>query len=243
MVARILLAEDEPALRRSLRFILQQEGWETIEAADGEEALERARRDPPDLLLAELLLPPSGALPLLRTLRAEEEFRGLPVILLTGTADSRERAAGLESGADDTVAAPFDPIEVVARVRAQLRIRQMQEELLVAERLRVTLETAGAACHELSQPLTVMCGSAELLLQKMPEADPLRRLALRIFESGKRATDLLHRLQGIHSYRTRPYLDRSILDLERSSGHGGGAEEGGADEAGTEDGGEPGGGE
>src|SRR5262245_23711300 len=123
MSGRVLLAEHDPALRRSIGFILRQEGWEPHEASAAGEALERARRDPPDLLLVEWTIPPAGALPLVRALRAEEAFRGLPVVLLTGSADSRERAAGLEAGADDTVSSPFDPLELVARVRAHLRIR------------------------------------------------------------------------------------------------------------------------
>ena len=217
MADRILLAEDDPALRQSLRFILLQEGWEAFEAADTPGALVAARQDVPDLVLAEMLLPPAGAIPMIRALRSEDPFRDVPILLLTGDADSRERTAGLEAGADDTIGAPFDPVELVARCRAHLRLRRLQHERLDAERLRVTLETAGAVSHELSQPMTVMSGCAEMLLSRTGEADPLRRLAQQIFDNGQRAAALLHRLQSVHSYHTRPYLSRSILDLERSS--------------------------
>ena len=211
------MAEDEPHLRRMLQFILEREGWQVLLASDGEEALEIARRERPDLLLMDIMMPRRDGLNVVRQLRASEEFKATPVILLTALADSRDRVRGLETGADDYVAKPFDPREVVARVKAQLRTRELAAGALSAERVRVALETAGAAAHEMSQPLTVMMGNIDLLLMRIEPGDPLRPLVEKIQQNGARAIALLRKMQTIQSYTTKPYLDQAILDLEQAS--------------------------
>jgi DNA-binding response OmpR family regulator len=228
---RLLVAEDEPHILRTLQFILEKEGWEVLLSRDGDEALDVARRERPDLLLMDIMMPRRDGLEVLRELRQTEGFESVPVILLTAMADSRDKVKGLEIGADDYLTKPFDPREVVARARAQLRIRQMQSELLSAERARVALETAGAAAHEMSQPLTVMMGSVDLLLLRMTPDDPLREVADKLRRNGERAIGLLRRLQSVQRYATKQYAgDSSILDLERASstpGTSAGEEDGG----------------
>jgi len=218
MPHKILIAEDEPHIRRTLHFILEREGYEVLAAADVEEALDLARRERPDLILMDLMMPRRDGLEVLRELRSSEKFKSIPVILLTALSDSHDKARGLDTGADDYLTKPFDPREVIARVRARLRIQSLQAGEINTERARVALETAGAAAHEMSQPLTVMYGNVELLLMKMPQDDPLRPLVEKIRQNGDRAIALLRKLQSVQRYATKSYTDRSaILDLERSS--------------------------
>ena len=116
--ARILVVDDEHALRRLLRLYLEKEGYTVLEADDGLDALSMLRRGGIDLALVDVMLPELDGFGLLRLVRAE---LGLPIILLTARGEEAHRIAGLELGADDYVVKPFSALEVVARVRAQLR--------------------------------------------------------------------------------------------------------------------------
>ena len=119
MAPRILVADDEPHIREVVRAYLEREGYEVIEAPDGDSALERARTPGLDLLVLDVMLPGRSGFDVLRTLRAEGSTVG--VLMLTARDDVIDRVAGLELGADDYVIKPFEPREVVARVGAILR--------------------------------------------------------------------------------------------------------------------------
>jgi DNA-binding response OmpR family regulator len=116
--ARVLVVDDEHALRRLLRLYLEKAGYAVVEADDGLDALSALRRNPIDLALIDVMLPELDGFELVRRIRAES---GVPIILLTARGEEANRVAGLELGADDYVVKPFSAPEVVARVRAQLR--------------------------------------------------------------------------------------------------------------------------
>ena len=115
-VARILVVDDEPAIRESLAFALERQGFAIEEAETLAEA--RARAPAADLILLDLVLPDGSGLDFLRQLRTRSD---VPAIVLTSRDDEQDRVLGLELGADDYVVKPFSPREVAARVRAVLR--------------------------------------------------------------------------------------------------------------------------
>lgn len=115
----ILVVEDDPTVRLSVRLACQKEGFAVVEAASGEEALDAAARRPPALVLLDLMLPGISGFDVCRDLRARA--RDLPVIMLTARGDEVDKIVGLELGADDYVTKPFSPRELVARVEAVLR--------------------------------------------------------------------------------------------------------------------------
>ena len=119
MGSRILVADDEPHIREVVRAYLEREGYEVVEAEDGESALERGRNAGLDLLVLDVMLPGRSGFDVLRALRSEGSSVG--VLMLTARDDVIDRVAGLELGADDYVIKPFEPREVVARVGAILR--------------------------------------------------------------------------------------------------------------------------
>ena len=118
---RILLVEDESAIAGTVEFALRAEGFETAHALTGQAALALARGTPFDLAILDVGLPDIGGFALCRELR---RVRDLPVIFLTARDAEADRVLGLEIGADDYVAKPFSPRELVARVRAVLRRAQ-----------------------------------------------------------------------------------------------------------------------
>jgi len=115
---RILVVDDEPELRRMLRRYLETDGFEVAEVTNGEQALTRIRTDPPDLIVLDVGLPGMDGFSVLRETR---KLSDVPVIMLTARTDEVDRVVGLTIGADDYVAKPFSPRELVARIRAVLR--------------------------------------------------------------------------------------------------------------------------
>src|SRR5258706_1292331 len=117
-VRTVLVVDDEPEIVRLVRDYLERAGFAVSTAADGEAALRSAQRDRPDIVVLDLGLPGLDGLDVARALRRDGE---VPIIMLTARTEEADRVAGLELGADDYVAKPFSPRELVARVRAVLR--------------------------------------------------------------------------------------------------------------------------
>jgi len=118
-VPTILLVDDEAAITDNLAPLLQRSGFEVVVAHDGDAALSRLRATTPDLVVLDVLLPGMDGRAVLRQVRQERSQ--VPIILLTQVGEAAERAMALEEGADDYLNKPFDPFELVARIRAVLR--------------------------------------------------------------------------------------------------------------------------
>ncbi|QHC55988.1 two-component system response regulator MtrA [Rathayibacter tanaceti] len=118
MSPRILVVDDDAALAEMIGIVLRAEDYEVFFCADGSGALEAFRRARPDLVLLDLMLPGIDGIEVCRAIRAES---GVPVIMLTAKSDTSDVVQGLESGADDYMVKPFDPKELVARIKTRLR--------------------------------------------------------------------------------------------------------------------------
>jgi two-component system alkaline phosphatase synthesis response regulator PhoP len=121
MPQRILVVDDDREIVRLVGAYLEQSGYDVLTAYDGETALHILRRERPDLMLLDLMLPGRNGLDLTRTVRADGSLVAMPIIMLTARVEDHDKIVGLELGADDYVTKPFNPGEVVARVRAVLR--------------------------------------------------------------------------------------------------------------------------
>ena len=128
MRQRIVIIEDEADIVEMVRYNLRKDGFEVESFARGREGLEHLRRNPPDLLLLDIMLPDEDGLSICRQLRADERLKELPVVFLTARGEEIDRIVGLEIGADDYVVKPFSPRELVARVKAILRRRSRPTE-------------------------------------------------------------------------------------------------------------------
>jgi len=117
----ILLVEDEPAQRAVLAYNLKSEGFDVIEAEDGEEALVMAQDSLPDLVLLDWMLPHVSGLEVCRRLKSGKATRALPVIMLSARSEELDKVRGLETGADDYMVKPYSVAELMARVRKELR--------------------------------------------------------------------------------------------------------------------------
>ncbi len=140
MARKLLIVEDDEHISELLTLYLEREGFETVIAADGEEALAKFKTFAPDLVLLDIMIPKLDGWGGLSEIRAEAKT---PVIMLTAKGDTGERVRGLELGADDYIAKPFDSNELIARIKAVLR-RSVpaadQEKAIVLPDLSISLE-------------------------------------------------------------------------------------------------------
>jgi two-component system alkaline phosphatase synthesis response regulator PhoP len=124
MTKKILIVEDEGDIIKLLKYNLEKEGFKVNYATDGGVAIAEIRRDEPDLVILDLMLPGLDGLEVCRQLRRHDKFSQIPVLILSARSEEADRVVGLELGADDYVTKPFSMREVVARVRALLRRRE-----------------------------------------------------------------------------------------------------------------------
>ena len=123
MGKRVLIVEDEIAIVEILKFNLQKEGYETLEAMDGETGLHLARTQDPDLMLLDVMLPKMNGFDVCAALR--QDGKTVPILMLTAREEEADKVFGLEAGADDYITKPFSMRELLARVKANIRRRGM----------------------------------------------------------------------------------------------------------------------
>lgn len=162
MSKKVLIVDDEKNIVDILRFNLKKEGFETLEAYDGEQALEMALSQKPDLILLDVMLPKMDGFTVCRKLR---EKIATPILMLTAKEEEVDKVLGLELGADDYITKPFSPRELMARIKANLR-RQVVEE---------PAKKVGSA---------VQCGSLHIDIDRyeVKRDDSIIELTLREFE-------------------------------------------------------------
>ena len=206
--ARVLVVDDDPALAEMLGIVLRGEGFETSFVADGDAALGAFRRERPDIVLLDLMLPGTDGLEVCRQIRAES---GVPIVMLTAKADVGDVVLGLESGADDYVVKPFKPKEVVARVRARLRTHDDAgaESLSIGPADDpVLIDVQG---HQVTRggetlPLTPLEFDLLVALARRPKTVFSRELLLEQVWNYRHAADT--RLVNVHVQRLRAKVER-----------------------------------
>jgi two-component system alkaline phosphatase synthesis response regulator PhoP len=140
MNKRILVVDDDREVVRLMRAYLEQAAYEVLVAYDGETAVQILRRDRPDLVLLDLMLPGRDGLDITRLVRSDPALAQIPIIMLTARIEDTDKIVGLEMGADDYVTKPYNPREVVARVRARLRSHDApQSQMLQVGRLQMDI--------------------------------------------------------------------------------------------------------
>ncbi|BFK86305.1 response regulator transcription factor [Pseudoflavonifractor gallinarum] len=145
----ILIAEDDADIRSLLRLYLEGEGMRVLEAADGNTALELAREHTPDMAILDVMMPGLNGFELTRALR---QYSDLPILILSAKSQDNDKILGLNLGADDYIAKPFNPVEIAARVKAQLRrtARRSGNVLTVRD---LALDTASFQLTKRGEPI------------------------------------------------------------------------------------------
>ena len=164
---RVLVVDDDASLRKSLAALLRQRGYEAIEAASGEDALERIRERAPDAVLLDLVLPGMSGYELCIKLKTQPATATIPVLILSSLSEREDRLRGMEAGADDYLTKPADATEVMLRVRNAIRmrtlLRQAQDNARVIKELEsVRDELTQLIVRDMKTPLAGLAGLLEL---------------------------------------------------------------------------------
>lgn len=152
---RVLVVEDEPAQREVLAYNLEAEGFAVSKAGNGDEALLLVDEDVPDIIVLDWMMPNLSGIEVCRRLKIRPETRSIPIIMLSARTEEVDKVRGLETGADDYVVKPYSVLELMARVRSQLR---RVRPSTVGQRLEFDDITLDAESHKVTR------GSAELKL-------------------------------------------------------------------------------
>jgi len=199
VAADVLVVEDEPDIRHLIVHHLARDGFRCRTAASGPEALASVRSSTPDLVVLDLMLPGLDGLEVCRRLRGDAGTAGVPIIMLTAKADEVDRVVGLEIGADDYVAKPFSPKELVARVRAVLRRARSADG---ARTLR-----AGTVVLDPARHVVTVGGRAVELTPK--EFDLLHAL----LEAAGRVLSREHLLNRVWGYARADEIESRTVDV------------------------------
>jgi len=164
MKEKILIVEDEKDIVKMLEYNLKKEGFRTISAQDGEDALEYAVREHPDLIILDLMLPGMDGLEVCRELKKETKTASIPIIMLTAKAQESDKVVGLELGADDYMTKPFSPRELIARIKAVLRRAKEKDKLPEVLKLGdLVIDLSKIAVSVKDRPIELTAKEFELL--------------------------------------------------------------------------------
>jgi DNA-binding NarL/FixJ family response regulator len=205
---RLLLVDDEPGLRTAVKAYLEDEDFVVSTANDGEEGWTLAQELQPDVVITDVMMPRCDGYGLLKRLRADERLGGTPVIFLTAKGMTADRIAGFQAGADDYIPKPFDPDELVARVRNVVR----RQERLLAEAARFADADIGAMARQITE-IRSMLGSGGV---KKPTADltfdftPRESSVLQLVAEGLMNKEIARRLEtsirNVEKYVSRLFI-------------------------------------
>ncbi len=162
----ILVVDDDPQIVRLVRSYLEQAGFAVITAEDGDDALHLIRGEHPNLVVLDLMLPGRDGLAITQLVRADTDLAQTPILMLTARVEDVDRIVGLEMGADDYVTKPFNPREVVARVKAILRRTQAPTTLPAEPHLHVgdiALDPAAHLVTKAEQPIDLTPSEYDIL--------------------------------------------------------------------------------
>lgn len=214
---RILIAEDDFTSRRILKAVLAKWGYDVVSARDGHEAWEKLQSvDAPKLAVLDWMMPKMDGIEVCYRLRQMEKTIPIYIILLTARDSKKDIIKGLEAGADDYIAKPFDNNELRARINVGRRIVELQASLVEKEKFQGVIEMAGAVCHELNQPMQVISGLSELLLDSLDDnhiKDDIKEIKMQV----KRLGEITKKLSGVTKYKTKDYLTSKIIDLDKAA--------------------------
>ena len=216
---KILIAEDDPVSRRLLEANLVKWGHDLVICKDGQEAWEVFQTpEAPSLAILDWMMPGLDGVEVCQKVRQLPHGALSYLILLTAKGEKEDIIQGLSAGADDYVIKPPDPEELKARISVGQRVVELQERLIEAERNRVLSQAAGAAAHEINQPLTVLVGTAELLLYQLPPQDQHRESIEALHEAARKISDIVKKMGDIRHYVTKPYLEGiDIIDFDAAA--------------------------
>lgn len=188
-MTKILVIEDEEAVRNNILDIIEVEGYESIGAENGRIGIELAKKHLPDLIICDILMPELNGYGVIEALRSEPRTQNIPFIFLTARAAKEDMRKGMKYGADDYLTKPFEIDDLLAAIEARLERHAISTKQIQELRMNVGFMLP----HELRTPLTSILGFSQFLMdpETLPDAKNIAMMATSIYESGLRLQSLI----------------------------------------------------
>lgn len=219
-MAKIMIVDDDPNIGLLVEMTLRKKGnFDIVNCSSGEMALERLGKDQPDLMLLDIMMPGIDGYEVCRTVKGNPATKLISIIMLSARREMVDKIKGMDLGADDYIVKPFDPDELLSRVKARLRIRELEKDLLDARQLQTVLAMTVTLQHEINNPLAGIMGNAEMLKewQKMDAKDVFECIHA-VNTQACRIRDLVAKLSSITKVVESTYIGSTkMIDVDRSS--------------------------
>ena len=207
--ARILLVDDEPGIRTAVQAYLKDEGFDVTTAIDGEDGLQKATQMIPDVVITDVMMPRCDGYELLKKLRSDERLGGTPVIFLTAKGMTLDRTQGYEAGVDDYISKPFNPDELVARVKNVVR----RQERLLAEAARFADTDVGQMAKQITEIKSMLTQNDTNSARKdliLPSFTPREASVLQLVAEGLMNKEIARQLEtsirNVEKYVSRLFI-------------------------------------
>ena len=207
--ARILLVDDEPGIRTAVQAYLKDEGFDVTTAIDGEDGLQKATQMMPDVVITDVMMPRCDGYELLKKLRSDERLGGTPVIFLTAKGMTLDRTQGYEAGVDDYISKPFNPDELVARVKNVVR----RQERLLAEAARFADTDVGQMAKQITEIKSMLTQNDSNSASKdriLPSFTPREASVLQLVAEGLMNKEIARQLEtsirNVEKYVSRLFI-------------------------------------
>ena len=219
-MATIMIVDDDANMRLLIEMALRRnDDYRILGCSSGEEALKTIKDEKPDLVLLDVMMPGMNGFEVCKALKSSPETKFISVIIISALRDVNDKVKGMDFGADDYIVKPFNPDELVGRIKARLRIRELETELVKKKQLETALSMLVTLQHEINNPLAGIMGYAESLQRwrKMPPSE-VEGSVKAIIEQSKRISNVVRRLSSITNVVESNYIgDSKMIDINLSS--------------------------
>jgi DNA-binding response OmpR family regulator len=218
----ILAVDDHEQNIKYLETILKREKHNFIFAYDGETGLKMAYDYLPDLILLDIMLPGMNGLEVCSKLSSDDKTADIPIILVTARVSAEDTSIGLKAGAHDYVKKPFDRVEILARIHAALKFREIRKQMIESERLNMFAATVVTANHKIKQPLTVIKLAISALKREIGKEELSKEAISKRIDYIETAVNevafILDQLKDIQEPKISDYVkDVKMVNLETST--------------------------
>jgi DNA-binding response OmpR family regulator len=212
-MAKILIIDDDDSVRKIVAHRLKKNSHEIYPFSSGIEALKEIKEIKPELIILDVIMPGMTGYEVLQKLQEDNELQTIPVMMLTAQDQLQDKIKGLEYGAYDYLSKPFDHQELSVRAEALLRLRNLQLQVIKAERLAVVGHVAITVKQEMEKPLKSIINLSESLILKEIPSDMKKRI-IHILESTLRIERIIQKLEGLQDTPVKDYLSGiKMIDL------------------------------
>jgi len=218
-MAKVMIVDDDPNIGLLVEMTLRKKGdFQIINCSSGEMALEAIAHDKPDIVLLDIMMPGMDGYEVCKAIKSSPDTKFISVIILSARREMGDKIKGMDLGADDYIVKPFDPDELLSRVKARLRIQELERELMEKNQLQTVLSMSVTLQHEINNPLAGIMGNAELLKEwkALPQGEVDESIAA-ITQQARRIRDIVQKLSSVTKVVDTTYVGTTrMIDVDRS---------------------------